>query len=164
MGKVPGTALDFRGLFLYSQTLDPSGVLQVQGTLSSAAKQSQCALPTIKLSTLALCLRTRIWSCSSPRQEGREPASLQEEFLLASPAAPGSAHPGRAASGSQAKAPGGAAPAAAVTQPCTHCTPLHPTAPGLRLLPTGERLPTAFCRRLRQAEVLETSGNASSEA
>lgn len=57
---------------------------------SSAAKQSEeCALPTtpapVKLSTLALCLRTRIWNCSSSRQKGREPARLHDAFLLASP-------------------------------------------------------------------------------
>lgn len=52
-------------------------------------QSNQCALPTtpapVKLSTLALCLRTCIWSCSSSRQKGREPARLQDAFLLASP-------------------------------------------------------------------------------
>lgn len=56
---------------------------------NSAARQSECALPTtpapVKLSTLALCLRTCIWNCSSSRQKGREPARLHDEFLLASP-------------------------------------------------------------------------------
>lgn len=52
-------------------------------------QSSQCALPTtpapVKLSTLALCLHTCIWNCSSSRQKGREPARLHDAFLLASP-------------------------------------------------------------------------------
>lgn len=81
----------FRGLSP-TQTMEPSEyrALYIQGTFSSAAKQPERALPTtpppVKLSTLALCLRTRSWNCSSLRQEGLEPARLHEEFLLASPA------------------------------------------------------------------------------
>lgn len=63
--------------------------MYIQGTFSCAAEQSERALPTtpalVKLSTLALCLRTSIWNRSSSRQKGREPARLHDTFLLASP-------------------------------------------------------------------------------